>query len=134
MTHCSGLILAVRQHAPHMLDVGRMHQRQLLQMAHALGLLGAHQVALARMPAEHLAAGGDLESLGGAAMRLQFQFCFRTCFLATMLVLFRVLSLRRLTCAQAWPPGFDGAPPPFFGASRAIRIFASMRGPSSTSA
>jgi hypothetical protein len=46
----------------------RVDLRDLLQLAHALGGLGAEQVALAGMHAQQLAAGGKLEALGGAAM------------------------------------------------------------------
>jgi len=41
------------------------------------GGFGAHQVALAGVPALDLAVGSDLEALSGAAMRLQLQFWLR---------------------------------------------------------
>src|SRR6266849_10358582 len=64
----------------HLLDAGYVcfiHQRELLQLAHAARRFGAHQVALAGVPALDLAVRGDLEALPGAAMGLQFQFWFR---------------------------------------------------------
>src|SRR5229473_5924974 len=69
--------LAVRKH---LLDAGHVclvHQRQLLELAHAAGPFCAHQVALAGVPALDLAVGGKLEALPGAAVRFQFQFRFR---------------------------------------------------------
>jgi hypothetical protein len=55
-----------------------MYERQLLQMTHALGRLRAHQVALARMSAQNLSILRELETLRGSAVRLQFQFWFRS--------------------------------------------------------
>ena len=73
---CGGY-LPVRQHPLDVFHVRRMHQRHFLQMAHALWQLGAHQVPLARVRTQNFARRSDLEPLGGAAMRLQFQFYFR---------------------------------------------------------
>ena len=67
----------VGQHLTHRCDVGLIDLRQLLELAHALGRLGAEQVTLARMHPENLAIRGDLETLFCAAMGLQFQFWFR---------------------------------------------------------
>src|SRR6266849_5148245 len=69
--------LAVRKH---LLDAGYVrfiHQRQLLELAHAAGPFCAHQVALAGVAALDFAVGGELEALPGAAVGLQFQFRFR---------------------------------------------------------
>ena len=41
----------------------------LAEAAHALGLLGAQQMAFAGMMAHDFAGGSELEALGGAAMR-----------------------------------------------------------------
>ncbi|MND04872.1 hypothetical protein D3C83_253450 [compost metagenome] len=57
-----------------MFRVNLGYQSHLLQQAHALGFLGAHQVALAGMSPQDLAIGRDLEALGGAALRFQLQF------------------------------------------------------------
>ncbi len=59
---------AVRKHLPGLGQVGLVDQRQLLELAHALGSLGAQQVALAGMHAQNLAGRGDLEALLRAAM------------------------------------------------------------------
>src|SRR5258708_22371966 len=69
--------LAVRKH---LLDAGNVRfvdQGQLLELAHASGRLGTHQMALARVAALDLAVGGELKALSGPAMRFQFQFRFR---------------------------------------------------------
>jgi hypothetical protein len=55
-----------------MLGIDRIDQGRLLQMAHTLGFLRTHQVTLAGMPSDYLAATRNLEALGGAAMGLQF--------------------------------------------------------------
>ena len=44
------------------------------KLAHAARALRAQQVPLAGMPSHHFAGGGDLEALGGAAVRLQLHF------------------------------------------------------------
>src|SRR6266568_7408072 len=65
----------------HLLDAGHVrfiYQRELLQLAHAAGSFGAHQVALAGMPALDLAVRRELETLPGATVRFQFQFWFRS--------------------------------------------------------
>src|SRR5580700_11155981 len=55
-------------------------------------------MALARVHAENLAVGRDFESLGGATMRLQFQFYFRAFVIAHKLrFLFPFLSPNAFT-------------------------------------
>src|SRR5258708_30270262 len=68
---------AVRKHLPGLGQVGFVDQRQLLELAHALGSLGAQQVALAGMHAQNLAGRGDLEALLRAAMGLELQLGLR---------------------------------------------------------
>jgi hypothetical protein len=70
--------LAVREHLLDAGHVGLAHQSQLLELAHAAGRFGSHQVALAGVAAQDLAVGGDLEALPRATVRLQFQFWFRS--------------------------------------------------------
>src|SRR5271156_4090086 len=65
---------AVGQLQTHIVCVRGIDLNFIQQPAHAARLLGAEQVALARTPAHDLAGGSDLEALGGAAMRLGFQF------------------------------------------------------------
>ena len=57
-------------------DVRGVHQRELLELAHAAGSLGAEQMALAGMHTQNFAVGGDLEALFGAAVGLQLYFGF----------------------------------------------------------
>ncbi len=68
---------AVRHHLPDGVDVGLVDFGQLLEFAHALGGLGAEQVALARMHANDFAIRGNLKTLTRAAMGLQLQFWFQ---------------------------------------------------------
>src|ERR1700730_313080 len=51
-----------------------MYHHRIRQFAHAARLLGAQQMALARMPAHNLSSSGDLEALGCATMCLQLLF------------------------------------------------------------
>jgi hypothetical protein len=63
----------------HLLDgryVCGIHQRQLLEFAHAAVGFGAGKMALAGVHALDLARGGYFEALSCAAVRLQFQFWF----------------------------------------------------------
>ena len=60
--------LAVGKHLSDSGDVSRTDQRQLLEFAHAAGLLGAEQVAFAGMPALDFAGASDLEAFSCAAM------------------------------------------------------------------
>src|SRR5712692_5385629 len=69
--------LAIRKHLLDAGDVCFVDQGQLLELAHASGRLGTHQMALARVAALDFAVGGELEALPGAAVRFQFQFWFR---------------------------------------------------------
>jgi hypothetical protein len=58
----------------HLLDagyVGFVYERELLELTHAAGSFGAHQVALAGMAALDLAVGGELKALACAAVGLQ---------------------------------------------------------------
>jgi hypothetical protein len=68
---------AVREHLPDGGYVSGTDQRQLLQLAHATGSFGAHQVALAGMHPFDFAVRGDFEALPCAAVGFQFQFWFR---------------------------------------------------------
>jgi len=68
------ILEAVRKHLHGLGLVGVIDLRELLEFAHALGGLGAEQVALARMHAEQLAGSGQLEALGGAAMGFELSF------------------------------------------------------------
>jgi len=68
--------LAVRQHLPDGGYVSGTNQRQLLQLAHAAGSLGAHKMALAGVHPFNFAVRGYLETLSGATMSLQLQFWF----------------------------------------------------------
>jgi len=70
---------AVRKHLPGLGQVGLVDQRQLLELAHALGSLGAQQVALAGMHAQNLAGRGDLEALLRAAMGLELNLASWNC-------------------------------------------------------
>jgi hypothetical protein len=65
---------AIRQLQTHVVYVRGIHLNFIQQPAHAARLLGAEQVTLARPPAHNLAGGSDFEALGGAAVRLGFQF------------------------------------------------------------
>src|SRR5215475_11076600 len=71
------MVLGVRKHLANGGDVGRVHQRELLELAHAAGALRAEQVALARVRANDLAGRSDLEALRGAAMSLQLLLWLR---------------------------------------------------------
>jgi hypothetical protein len=53
--------------------VGRMNLFHFFQAAHSVRLFGAQQVALAGMHAHHFSRRRDLEPLGGASMRFQFE-------------------------------------------------------------
>ena len=68
---CSQFSLSVRKQQLHVQPVRGAHQRELLQLAHAAGFLGAQQMALARMHAKNFAGGGHLETLFSAAVSLQ---------------------------------------------------------------
>jgi hypothetical protein len=61
--------LAIGKHLPYCADVGRAHERQLLELTHATLLLRAGEMAFARVHANDFAGRGDFEALGGAAMR-----------------------------------------------------------------
>ena len=71
--------LAIWQHLVNVAGVGRRNQFHFLQAAHAVGLFGAQQVALAGMHAHHFSCRRDLEPLGCAAMRLQFELLYFFC-------------------------------------------------------
>src|ERR1700736_3575231 len=84
------------------------HQRELLQLAHAAGFLGAEQVALARMHAKNFACSGNLETLLSAPVRLQLHLGLGTIswhFLNPLAInsfvicaaLLRLLGVRRLS-------------------------------------
>src|SRR5260370_16005248 len=70
--------LAVGKHLLDAGDVCFVDQRQLLELAHAAGGFGTHQMALAGVPALDFAIRRELEALPGAAVGLQFQFWFRS--------------------------------------------------------
>ncbi len=61
--------LRVRQHPPDFLRVRRIHLDRPAQMAHALRLFRAQQMALERVRAHDFAGLRYAEALGGAAMR-----------------------------------------------------------------
>jgi hypothetical protein len=60
----------VRQHLPDVAHVRVMHALQLLQPPQMIGALRSREMALPGMAAQDFAVLCDLESLGGAAMRL----------------------------------------------------------------
>src|ERR1700733_8104109 len=62
---------SVRHHLAQGPHVGLAHQRQLFQLAHATGLLGPQQMALAGMHPLDLAGTGNFETLPRSAVRLQ---------------------------------------------------------------
>ena len=68
------ILEAVRKHLHGLGLVGVIDLRELLELAHALGGLGAKQVALAGMHSEQLAGSGQLEPLGGTAMGFELSF------------------------------------------------------------
>jgi hypothetical protein len=78
-THQPTAKLAVRQHFMNVLGVRRMHQLQFLQPAHPVGLLGAQQVPLPGMHSQNFSRRRDLETLGGAPMRLQLELLYLFC-------------------------------------------------------
>jgi hypothetical protein len=63
--------LSVRKQELHVQPVRGAHQRELLQLAHATGFLGAEQMAFPRMHAKDFTCGSDLEAFLSAAVRLQ---------------------------------------------------------------
>src|ERR1700694_1134850 len=116
-------LLAVRQHHMNVLGVRMMDQFQFLQPAHPVALLSAQQVPLPGMHSQDFSGRRNLKTLGGAAMRLQFELLHL--FFCHQHYLVRIFPQR-----QACPPaGAAGAlaVPPFLGASRAIMMLASMR-------
>jgi hypothetical protein len=66
--------LAIRKHLPDGGHVPRADQRNLLELAHTAGALGAGEVAFAGMGAHDFSARGDFETLSSAAMGFQFPF------------------------------------------------------------
>jgi hypothetical protein len=71
------ILSSIRKHLPQGPHVGLAHQRQLLQLAHAPGLLGAQQMALAGVHPLDFPGGGNFKALSRAAMRLQLPFRVR---------------------------------------------------------
>jgi hypothetical protein len=53
-----------------------MHELQFLQPAHPVGPFGAQQVPLAGMHTKDFSGRRNLETLGGAAMRLQLELLY----------------------------------------------------------
>jgi hypothetical protein len=84
--HCDGamscaatkivLLEAVGHHLPDGVDIRLVNLGQLLKLAHALGGLGAEQVALAGMRTDNFSGRGNLEALLRAAVGLQLQLRF----------------------------------------------------------
>jgi hypothetical protein len=68
---------SVGQHLLNRANVGRTHERQLLELTHAALLLRSGKMALAGVHANDLAGRGNLEALGGAAMRFEFLLWLR---------------------------------------------------------
>jgi len=66
------LLQAVRKHLHGLGVISVADLGQLLEFAHPFGRFGSEQVPLAGMHADQLAGAGDLKTLGGAAMGLQF--------------------------------------------------------------
>ncbi len=139
------LLDAVRKRAANARSIRRMHFHHFPKLAHAAGSLGSQQMALAGMRAHNFARRSHFEPLGGSAMRLQFHFLVLLHDVLIPQSIFTAGGDARCACPArkfyAWPPaaGCAGraggaAVAPFFGASSARRIFASMRGPNSTSA
>src|SRR6202041_2357910 len=155
-----GFLQAVRQRQTYVLHVRWADLNLIQQPAHTPRLLGAEQMALARTPAHHFSGRRDLKTLGGSAVRLRLHFRvllhdFLFCFTAsrfnslrsrevnavhaisnlqTFQLLLHFCKNPKLSYACAsgafCAAGVEAAP--FFGASNASRIFASMRGPNST--
>jgi hypothetical protein len=63
----------------HVLGVGGVHLSHFLQAAHAIGFFGAEQVPLAGMHAHDFSGRSNLETLGGAAVRLEFELLYLFC-------------------------------------------------------
>jgi hypothetical protein len=72
------LLQTVRKHLHGFSEVGVVDLGHLLELAHALGRFGSEQVALAGMHPKQFSGAGDFEAFGGAAMRLEFLFRFRS--------------------------------------------------------
>jgi hypothetical protein len=53
-----------------------MHKLQFLQPAHPVGPFGAQQVPLPGMHTQNFSGRRNLETLGGAAMRLQLELLY----------------------------------------------------------
>ncbi len=68
--------LSIRQHLMDILGVRRMDQLQFLQPAHPVGLFGAQQVPLPGMHSQDFSCRRNLETLSGAAMRLQLELLY----------------------------------------------------------
>jgi hypothetical protein len=67
--------LAVRQLAMNLRRIAGRDLDLLSQAPHALGLLGAEQVALSGVPAHHFSRRRQLKSLRRASMGLRFDLC-----------------------------------------------------------
>jgi hypothetical protein len=65
---------AVRKQQLNVGFVSGVHQRELLQLAHAAGGFGAEQVALAGVHAKDFSGGGDFEAFFCTAVSLQLHF------------------------------------------------------------
>jgi hypothetical protein len=138
------IFLGVRKQQLHVLGVGLVDERQLLQLTHAARLLGTEQVTLARMHSQNFPGGRDLKTLLRAAVSLQFHFWFRAiprhCGKSSLLFFNNFYQLAEQSSSLlnidqthfhrarfADQAGFaTGAP--FLGASSATRTLPSMRG------
>lgn len=131
--------LGVRQLAMNFRGIARRHLDLFSQPAHALRLLRPQQVPSSGMMPHHFAGRCHLKALRGSAMRLQLHFfswlprhstprVFNKLFLLSPAINFGS------ACQLAAAAGAGRAAALFLGASKASRMFASMRGPNSTSA
>jgi len=69
---------SVRQHLHRLQLVRLVHQRQLLQLPHPLRRFRAHQVPLPGVHPDNFPGAGNLKSLRGSPVRLQFLLRFRS--------------------------------------------------------
>jgi hypothetical protein len=138
---CQKFNLSVGKQQLHVQPVRGAHQRQLLQLAHAAGFLGAQQMALPRMHAKNFSGGGDLEALLSAPVGFQLHLGLGTIpwhFLNPLainsFVICAVVSCLRYCdcCALAGCPAGLLAGTPFLGANNATKTFPSIRGMVST--
>jgi hypothetical protein len=99
----------VRKHLLHIGDIGAIHQRQFLELAHVTVRLRAGEVALARMHTQDLARRGDLETLRRSLMRLQLALWF--CRISWHCRMSPMMSgpLRRLSRLLRTRSGYPGA-------------------------